>query len=85
MFAGPVHCFKTLSDTKSAPICWHGAAPLLMASAAAVAIMRKLRQTLHDSDPLWTHAWHGWQPGGASHPCTWANVACNAGQRVTSL
>lgn len=41
-----------------------------------VAIMRRLRQALHDSGAAAMAKGPGWQLANASHPCTWDGVAC---------
>lgn len=52
--------------------------------ACAAAILRRLRQALHDASPALAAGWAGWQPGDAAHPCLWAHVTCED-EHVTSI
>ena len=50
----------------------------------AAAILRKLRQAIHDTDPSWVSGLPGWQLNDTSHPCSWTHVSCHL-ERVVAL
>ena len=53
--------------------------------AAEAAIIRQLRQEIHDTDAAWTAGWAGWDPTDTAHPCTWEGVHCDSLQHITHL
>ena len=50
----------------------------------AAAILRKLRQAIHDTDPAWLSGLRGWQLNDTTPPCSWAHVSCRH-ERVVAL
>ena len=58
--------------------------PVCHAEADA-AILRRLRDSLHASDPKWTTKFTGWHPSDTAHPCRWYGVVCSAQQHVTKV
>ena len=46
-------------------------------SCPAAAILRKLRQAAHDTDPAWLAHLPGWHPNDTRPPCSWIHVSCH--------
>jgi hypothetical protein len=47
--------------------------------------MRRLRQSLFDTDAAFSQSWAGWQAEDATHHCSWQHVECDEQGRVTAL
>lgn len=45
----------------------------------AAAAMLRLRQALHDANPVITERWSGWHPKDRAHHCAWQHVRCAEG------
>lgn len=82
--------------------CWHAIASWAAAAVAAVhmllsrtvplpaavAIMRKLRQSMHRHSALRmgvNNGWVGWHPDDPLPPCSWDYVTCNSEGRIAQM